>query len=133
MEDWAIELFELERLCENGHASDGADAVRRFYQLAVNAPPPANAVFAGSLSPERLEALLACDAPFQAVVTMIKGRIGYLLTENAKGVGSATVVIDGIVGEQSSVARDPLLALVAALSRALQHGFAGSRVDTPIH
>jgi hypothetical protein len=127
LESWLFELRELETLCECAARAQGARAVRQICSIWRSAPGPLVGLFPGLVDEARVEILLACEAPEQALLSLLHGRMGYLLSESLDGRCFATIAIPGIADEESSIGRSPALALVGALSRILQQ-IAGPRI-----
>ena len=108
-------------------AASGAEQLECVAQgcsLLQSMPPQLVQAF-GRAAVRDVSPLLAAGAPAEAVLALLDGWAGYMLSCGAGGRPMATVVVEALGGEASAEGATPALALLGALAALL----AGDALD----
>ena len=98
---------------------EAADLLRELRALLIGAATTRTESISAGAEAARFEALLAADACASAVLLLMAGRAGYMVSQGLGGRVMATVTLGNGRGEVSSEGADLSLALIGALAEAL--------------
>lgn len=129
---WCEQLGELANGCAGAAVDEEADRARALRELLALAPDPA--LILGLRIPPRdeFETLIAAGSCAAAVLAMIDGAAGYLLSRGAAGLHAASVYLPDAAEDVTAIGDSAALALVGAIAQALVDRHA-SREPAPLH
>ncbi|HEY6870526.1 MAG TPA: hypothetical protein VI199_12295 [Novosphingobium sp.] len=129
---WCEKLGELATGCAAAFIEDEADRVWTLRDLLARAPEPALVVGLQVPPRDRFENLIEAGACAAAVMAMIDGAAGYLLSRGSAGLHAASIYLPDAMEEVTAVGDSAALALVGAIAQALVDRHA-SREPAPLH